>query len=377
MKSSSIYNNAAKVCRPTFPAKKALALLLVFFALNLLLPHSKSFAEQAERADLTQEDKAEKRLRFNRYVEQALAERVAKRKKKEKEKWSFSGSAAFGYDNNVALDARRDGDTFHEETADLSFTMPHTGIPDLLGAGDFGAKFHTDFRDYSDHDDFDYNNMRLRPFFKTTVLNRYRLEVEYTLESLRYIRNNQINYVGHRGKARLMESLGKQLAHRVHFQYRIKDYIDRKAKSAVNTNLSGERKDDNYDAGYEILYFPDASTYASVMGAWLFNESNDLHRDFNDYQGYRISGFLYRKFAELFSWTIAGGYQFKAYDARTFTGSGSAQRDEYFYIANYVNVPLTDNTQLVFQHLYNQNASNNPIHDYSSSQMSLGLSVRF
>ena len=103
----------------------------------------------------------------------------------------------------------------------------------------------------------------------------------------------------------------------------------------------------------------------------------DLHRDFNDYQGYRISGFLYRKFAELFSWTIAGGYQFKAYDARTFTGSGSAQQDEYFYIANYVNVPLTDNTQLVFQHLYNQNASNNPIHDYSSSQMSLGLSVRF
>ena len=66
------------------------------------------------------------------------------------------------------------------------------------------------------------------------------------------------------------------LAHRVHFQYRIKDYINRKAKSAVNTNLSGERKDDNYDAGYEILYFPDASTYASVMGAWLFNESNDL-----------------------------------------------------------------------------------------------------
>jgi len=347
--------------------------------LTLLYPSRDSLAQEQERQELrqTEEDKVEKRLRFNRYVEKLLVEKALKEQKKRKEEWSVSGTASVGYDNNVALDPRRDGDIFHEESFDGSLALPHSGIPDLLGPGDFGARITTDFRDYGDHDDFDYHTTRLKPFIKTTVFERLRLDVEYTLEYIRYIRNNQINYVGHRGKVKIMESLGDHLAHRFYFQYRIKDYIDRKAKSAVNTPLEAGRKDHNYEPGYELFFFPSTSTVAGATGAWVFNESNDLHRDFHDYQGYRLSSFLSQKFGDLFTWIIGGGYQYKTYESRTFTGSGSAERDHYFYVSSYVYVPINDHTQLVFKYLYGQNNSNSPIQEYSSSTSSLGINIRF
>lgn len=358
--------------RPYSPYK--ILAVFAFLALGWSLFAATSVnAQDLERR--TEEDKVEKRLRFNQHVESILAEQAAR--EEFVARWSFLGSASAGYDNNVPLTSARQGDFYHEEDAQIAWTAEHSGIPNLFGAGDWGGRFYTVFRDYSDEDDFDYHTMRFTPFFKTSLNDHYLFDVAYTLESLRYIRDNQVNYIGHRGHVRLTEFLNPNFAQRFFFQYRMKDYIDRKAKSATNEELGIDRKDHRYRPGYELLFFPSKSTLAAISGMWIFNESNDLHRDFNDYQGWRINSYIYQKIDKNLTAIVSGGYQFKSYENRTFTGSQSPQRDHYFNVAGYLYMDLTDNTQLVFKYLYYQNYSLDPLQEYSASNVSLGVQLQF
>jgi len=322
--------------------------------------------------DLRVKEKAMKRLQFNRYVERELALELAKKRKKI---WSIRGSAAYGYDNNVALNARRNGDDFHEETFEGTLKLDHEGIPHLLGSGTFGTKADTEFRDYNDDDEYDFHHFRLSPYVKTTLFDSLRLELEYQLQAIRYIRNNQVNYLSHGAKAMITQPMGPSVAHRFYFLYRFKDYIDRHQKSAEDTNLPGDRKDIAYEPGYSLLLHPQEPTYLGMTGSWKFNESNDLYVDFNDYQSYKFSAYVYRKVNEGISWVGAGGYERKDYESRTYLGLNQAQEDDYFYLASYLYFAIDDKSQFFLTYLYGQNDSTNPAYEYSSSTMTLGFAV--
>ncbi len=324
--------------------------------------------------DLRVKEKAVRRLQFNRYVERELAVEMAKKRKKV---WSLRGSVAYGYDNNVALNSRRNGDDFHQETLEGTLKLDHEGIPHLLGSGTFGTKVDTDFRDYNDDDEYDFHHSRLSPYVKTSLFQTLNLDLEYQLRVNRYIRNNQVNYIGQGASATITQPMGPHIAHRFYFTYRFKDYSDRHQKSAENTNLDGDRRDSSYEPGYSLLVHPQEPIYLGITGAWKFNESNDLYVDFNDYEGYKISAYLYQKINQGISWVGAGGYERTDYESRTYLGLNQAQEDDYFYLVGYLYLTIDEKTEFFLTYLYAQNDSTNPAYEYSSSTMTLGLAVSF
>jgi len=326
-----------------------------------------SFAQ----AELTGQEKAQRRLEFNRYAEKQLAVTAAPAKKKI---YQITASTSFGHENNTFLNSSRTGDTFHQENIYGKINLRHPGIEGALGAGEYGLTGFTQFKDYSDEDRFDYHNTHLSSFFKTSLFNHWTLDVAYDLNIVRYIHANQLDYLANGFRTKWRYPARARFRHGPQTRFQFKDYRDRKKRSVTAAILDEEREDLYWEVGYGFEHSLTRDLLWGVSSSWKHNDSNDQNNDFNDYEGYRIRGFFTYRFHPKIIWVGFGGYDFREYDDRIFlAGSTETEENEYYYLGTNVFYNFTNSMRLGLTYLYGQNVSNDPAQEYSYSTMTAGL----
>jgi hypothetical protein len=323
--------------------------------------------------DLTEAEKTEKRLQFNRYVEQQLAE-IQKEKVAKKKRWNFNFTGHWGYDTNVKLNNQRKGDAFHRENLDASWIDDHEGV----GPDQYGVRVYLEYTDYFKKDPFDSQQTIVSPFLKFNFTNTLSLKTEYNFRYSRYIHNNPLTYYGHGAKVTLTDTHWNNMMQSLYGSFERKGFSVRKALTDAGVNGDDERADFYDELGYGMNIFPDKRSVIGAIAAAKFNDSNDIYFDYNDYRGYKVTGFMYRELSKPLTWVLTGGYDYKRYDNRAFAaGSSAVERDYFYYLGNYFYYTIHPNAQIVVSYLYSQNFSNDRAQEYFSHVWTTGLSLTF
>ena len=342
-----------------------------FFSVFLALFISAFYGiANAAVADLTEEEKIEKRLQFNQFVEEELARAESERSSAGTDKlWKFSSSSSYGYDSNVNLDSMRRGDGFFQQIFE-------GGAEKTWGPGRWRLKGSAEFFKYDNHESSDYRSLILAPSFETQIAPKTDFKLQYELNSFHYIQNADLNYLGHRLRPSISYQYNKKFTQTFYTLAEWKDFGTRKALTAADTDSDHLRSDKGYEAGTGLRFSPDTKKVLGVTVAYKTNDSNDLFHDFNDSEGMKLSGYAYFQLPRKFSTIAYGGYHFKKYEARTFlTGSDETQEDDFFYLGNSLYYDVSPSWQVVFSYLYKQNYSNDPAQTYSGYTLTAGMNL--
>lgn len=333
------------------------------------------FFQSAAYSDLTEEEKAQKRLQFNSYVEEELAKIEAARQAEAGEvDWFFTVEPSLSYDSNVNLDAEKQSSYYRELRSELGFKAPR-GRFLCLGPGKWGISAGADIVDYHEFDRLDARNSTAKAFMTAEVFNGVTLKLPYEFKSLYYPRNDQLDFLSHRVRPEIFHQINKLFSHYVYGSIRYKSYTDRRALTNANFASDNEyRQDWTYEPGYGWRFILWESTVAGLSAAWQRNDSNDIFDRYNDYRGYKTGGYVYRRLWDRASIVGVGGYDLKDYDARRFSGD-LVETDHFFYFGSYLYLDLSKKTQFVASYLYKQNNSSDPAQEYAGHLVTLGVNV--
>ncbi len=356
------------------------ALLPVFFVFSvILISGKKSWADDAD--GLTQEEKAEKRLQFNQFVEQQLAaDAKAKAKAAKKteaappeKNWSVTFTPSYGYDRNVDLDSHRKGDTYYEESGEARIKMDHPGIF-FFGPGSMGLTGGGDLFNYERKKDANYRQIVCGAYIDSKLTEKISLKFNYDLTSLDYTHDDQLGYLSHRFKPQILYAWNQKWTQFFYSSFEYKDYSSRKTLSGDGSSADENRQDLQTEYGTGFRFVSDRGKVFGVTGAYRRNDASDAFNDFNDYEGPKVSGYAYFQLPAGFSTIFYGGYDYKKYSGRTFIfGSDRRQADSFFYAGNTLYYDLTPSAQIYFSYLYKQNYSNDSSQGYSDYVLSSGL----
>jgi len=347
------------------------ACLLLSALVALFLSCLPAFAEDAGLSD---EEKSERRLQFNAYVESEIAKARRKAAGPEAKPIYIHGGGAFGYDTNPTLDSSHDNDSFYETTADVGWRQAHTGAG-FLGAGNAGLEARIRYINYEDYPTLDYQDYSFGGFADAALAPRWKAKLDYDLGFVRYIENKPLNYRSHRIKPAIVFSPVPGVQHSGYGIAEWKDYDDRKALSDFNTPTNDDRRDLYTEVGWSMRGSALKDFVYGITAGRKMNDSNDIFNDFNDYKGWKLNGFLYRAPIGKFSWIAFAGYDHKEYDARRFlTTSDITQEDDFYYAGANLYYQWDKNMQIVLSYSYRQNESNDPVQGYSGSTFSAGFS---
>lgn len=347
----------------------------MFFACLLMLQWTSVL--HADDA-LNEQQKEEKRQELNQAVR--VAENLKQEKRKENYQlnpWTVNVASNFGYDRNVTFDSRRIGDTYHQESVAATYKADHGDLAGMIPAGRIGVSGTVDELDYSKQNQSDYRNFKVNPFSIVNLTRYESLRTEYTFKNIRYLKNDQVNYLSHEIKNSLVEA---RLAHWLHTVYVIvdfRDYTDRFALDQTGASSDSKRLDLFNEYGYSAVYFPSDKLVFGVTGAYKANDSNDNFKDYSDYTGYKVTGFAYAVLSDRISWVGAAGWDEKWYKSKTLNVDPSQkENDGFLYFATYLYYNLTPKTQIVLSYLWDQDFSNEPLLQFNGSMVTAGFSVK-
>ena len=353
---------------------KLLKTFLILFLFSLIFPVRCLFADTA---DLTAEQKSQKLQEFNEAVseQKAAAEAAAAAATPPEKPWSLSVSTNYGHDDNTSFSSNRRRDTFRQETVTgaLQYNHPAWGP---LGDGKFGLSGTLDDNNYSKENGSDYRNSKINPYVTLNFTKTLSLRADYTFKDASYRHNHSLTYHGHEFKVALSESKIAKQIHKVYATTEYNDYVYRKQLSDSNISLNDPRIDRRQEAGYDFTYLATTSLIMGAAVAYQINDSNDLFHDLNDYEGYKITGYVYYAFNDKVSWVGAAGYDFKTYEHKLLPTNLAGERDEFIYAVNYLFFKISPRTQFIVSYFYDQNFSNDVLLDFTGHTVTAGFTVK-
>ncbi len=325
--------------------------------------------------DLTLEQKNQKAQEFSQAIQDQVAETKAVSAAPPVKPWTLSIATNYGHNDNTSYDSRRKKDAFHQETITGTLQYDRPSLDGLIGPGKLGAIMSLDDVNYLKQNGSDSRNLKINPFVTVDLTQTLLLKAEYDFKSFWYIHNNSLSYHGHEFKLSLAESAIPQQIHKIYVSTEYDGYTRRKQLSASNTSLEGARADRRLETGYDFTFLASNETILGIAGAYQTNNSNDIFQDINDYQGLKITGFLYKVLSDRVSWVGAAGYDFKTYEHKLLPSSLGTERDEFIYAVSSLFIKLSPRTQLALTYFYDQNYSNDPILDFIGHTVTAGVTV--
>ena len=328
---------------------------------------------------LTEQEKAQKRQELNQAAQAAAAiQSQPKNPAAEANPWTVTVVSNFGSERNVTFDSRRLSDTYHQETVTGTYTKEHKGLLHFIPSGKYGVTGNIDEFDYSRRNESDYRNFKANPFLTTNLTPTTALKTEYTFKNARFLKRDSVNYLSHEIKGSLSEA---RLAHWLHTLYttiEFRDYTDKFLMSATGGVGADKRSDLLDEYGYSAMYFPSNKLVFGVTGAYHIDDSNDNWVNYSDYDGYKVTGFIYAAFNDRLSWVGAAGYDQKWYKAKVISAADPTkiEEDELLYFASYAYYNLTPKTQIVLAYFWDQNFSNDPLLQFTDHMVTVGFSVK-
>ena len=286
-------------------------------------------------------------------------------------KFSSRVAVFSGYSSNPLLASVRKGDWFQEFLYSLDFSKT---LSDTLK---FTLDYDLDGLNYSEITDL------------TNVLNHLNLGIHkkygifgvgtgYDLGAVFYPRNDESNFLFHRGFMYGRHDISRNTYQKLEFQYGIKDYLERKATGPIlGTIKDDKRSDKRWNAEYSLTSILTPKLLMRWRAAFSRNDSNSQYIDFHDFRSYMTALSLYYKLLKDLNFLSTLSYRRKDYDDRTVTGGVSTQEDDLYSATLGLLYKLNKMNSLSLTYTYRENSSNDPLEEYSENVVTCGYRYDF
>jgi len=276
-----------------------------------------------------------------------------------------------GYDSNVNLSSERRGDAFTEFLYSLDFSKPLFEDVIFLFDYDFDVLNYSEFTDSSNI--LNHLKFTLYKNFKSA-----RVGGGYDFGALYYPRNEDGNFLFHKGFIYFQKNLSQKTYHKIQFEYGLKDYTDQNALAdTISTYQNKDRLDRRLSASYAIRSKILPKLTVGFKTKFSTNESNSRYLDFYDYLSWKQTLSLDYKLIKDFYLACKFSYRRKEYDARNITIGGKLQNDDLYVGTLGFVYRLNRQQSLSLHYTYRQNNSNDSLEEYSESLITCGWQYNF
>ena len=149
-----------------------------------------------------------------------------------------------------------------------------------------------------------------------------------------------------------------------------------KARNPSGVSLPGlDREDQRHTISHELQFrFP--KTSIRVSGQFYRNFSNDLRRDFYDWEDYKIRGVLTRVLSEKWVGLVITSYERRNYQKRRVPRINVAERDNLSTLGTSLIYAAGHDVDVTYSLTYRHQDSNDPRLDFHDwiNQVTLGVS---
>jgi len=286
-------------------------------------------------------------------------------------KISHRAAVFSGYDSNVNLSSEREGDIFTEFLYSLDFSKPLSEDVNFLFDYDLDILNYGEFTDSSNM--LNHLKFTLYKNFKSG-----RVGGGYDFGALYYPRNEDGNFLFHKGFIYFQKRISKNTNHKIQFEYGLKDYTDQNALAdAISTYQNKDRLDRRLSASYAIRSKVFPKLNVGLKTKFSSNDSNSRYLDFYDYLSWKQTLSLDYKLLDDLYLAFNFSYRRKEYDARNITIGGKLQVDDLFAGTLGLIYRLNRKQSLSLHYTYRQNNSNDSLEEYSENLITCGWQYKF
>ncbi|MFH0877571.1 MAG: hypothetical protein V1863_05040 [Candidatus Omnitrophota bacterium] len=287
------------------------------------------------------------------------------------QKLSSAAAIFYGYDSNALLSPTRKGDTFQEVLYGLSF----------IKRWNSGFRFTFDY----DLDVQTYNEITQA----SSILNHFRVGLHekfehfllgtgYDLGISDYIKNDDGDFLFHKGFVYLRHFLTRKTYHQILVEAGLKDYDSRKALSdTIATYQNKELTERRLSAEYSIGSMWTPRLFFGLRLRFSRNDANARYLDFYDYDSYEFAPGLRYEWTDKLELLAQVNYLRKIYDSRTVTGGQDIVIENIISPNCGLRYRLNQNNTLTLLYIYRNDSSNEPLEEFNENVVSCGWQYNF
>ena len=343
-------------------------LLFLFSGVSGAQEQEKEPVEREERPEATPTSQ-EAIAAIKRRAQQILEER--RKARRFKASWEFS--QLVGYESNPTnTGTPHEGDLYLEDS--LYLTLSRRLTPALTWQGTYSGSY--DY--YAEYGDGSYTSQTLTPAkFIWRPGRMWRVDGGFDLNITYYPKSGPSNYREFKPTIGIRQNPGKIWFHVIRYEWFIRDYISKKARTGTGTETETNREDTRHQLSYEV-----GTTWKKalmkVRQEWYFHDSNDARQDSYDAQDYKVTASVNRPLTPKLSANASYSFERKNYKHRQVSGiTAEARYDDTqtWTIAGSYEFDKTWSLNPSFSYKFlNSNASTG---EYDDATVSVAFTARF
>ncbi len=276
-----------------------------------------------------------------------------------------------GYDNNVWLNSRRDGDGYMQVFFRPTFTSAiNTKVDGILEYELMSLIYMTE-----SNASLITNTFGAGTDYK--INKNWKLSTRYRFSLAELPHSSGDDFMDNSLELKLAQKLPQKIFHSLGYELMYKNYQQRKLRTSGMIYSEKEREDERHTVAYEIgKYFPD--DLLKIKFQYYNNDSNDAYLKYYDYDSYKIGASLTHIFNKKLFGSFSFSRQWRDFRSRTISVDSNFKEWDRTYLSVlglYYNI--TKQLTLGLNYTYRQNCSNEPLENYSGSLTSVSTSYKF
>jgi opacity protein-like surface antigen len=285
--------------------------------------------------------------------------------------FKYLASLTLGYDNNVWLNSRRDGDGYMQLFFRPTFT---SALNDKL---DGILEYELMSLIYMTESNASLITNTLGAGVDYKINKDWKLSTMYRFSSTELVHTGKDDFLDNSLELKLAQKLPDKFFHSLGYELMYKNYRQRKLRTSAMLDSYKERADERHTAAYEIgKYFP--SDLVKLKFQYYNNDSNDAYLKYYDYDSFKLGISLTHIFNKKYFCSASFSEQWRDFRSRTISLDSNTQEWDKTYLAAlgiYYN--LSKKMTIGLNYTYRQNCSNEPLENYSGSLTSVSTSYKF
>ncbi|MCM8774134.1 MAG: outer membrane beta-barrel protein [Candidatus Omnitrophica bacterium] len=276
-----------------------------------------------------------------------------------------------GYDNNVWLDSRREGDVYTQVIFRPRFTSPIS--EKIRGILDYELMSLV----YMDESNANLIINTLGFGGEFDINDELKFSKSYHFSLTEYPNSGNDDFYDNSLELKLTHKLPQKMFHSLGYEFLFRNYQERKIRLSPINYSDKEREDKRHSVDYEIgKYF--SKDLFKIKFQYYNNNSNDSYLKYYDYDSYKIGVSLTHIFNDRFFSHTSFSRQWRDFSGRTISTDPSTKEwDRTYLVIVGLYYKFNKDLTLGVSYTYRENWSNESIENYSGSLIALNTSYRF
>ena len=286
-------------------------------------------------------------------------------------KLTASAGAYFGYDSNVNLSPLKKGDLFEEGLVSASVSKP------LFE----GLRFSLNY----DLDAINYNSMT----DASNILNHVRLGINkeisfldlgtgYDFSAFYYPNDEDGTFLFHKCFAYARQYLTKKWYHQLLYEAGYKIHTERKALAwTIATYQDKELESRRHTVEYATGVRLSPKIFTNIRGRFIINNSNAKYMNYYDYKSYEVTPSVTYSLTDKATLYTDFRYARRNYKSRIISVGTDKEEDDLYTSNVNLRYKINKNNVLSLIYTYRNNATNEPLEEYTENVISAGWQYNF